>query len=284
MEPPMFQEAARCDVCKCSFNTFRRRHHCRCCGRTLCNEHSSNQMALPQFGIQSAVRVCADCFNDSSRLGQDNVQVPSNKADSVTDAVSSLSIGDDVQMKTEPTAEHHPVVGVLECKCGMPLCICEAPAPSTEALPLQKKPSYTSVPQSNPKPKKTETAIKNKGSTSNSKPSRGQVYNGTSDKSQMDYDVNGEGLREAIKNGDTAAVKKLLSQGVDANYQDKQGLSLLHVAAVFNRTEIAFALMDSGANLNYKNAQGETPLDCAPATLQYKMREKMKETEQFGQQ
>lgn len=27
-------------------------------------------------------------------------------------------------------------------------------------------------------------------------------------------------------------------------------------AAVFNQTEIAFALMDSGANLNYKNAQG----------------------------
>lgn len=25
MEPPPFQEAARCDVCKCSFNTFRRR-------------------------------------------------------------------------------------------------------------------------------------------------------------------------------------------------------------------------------------------------------------------
>lgn len=28
-------------------------------------------------------------------------------------------------------------------------------------------------------------------------------------------------------------------------------------AAVFNQTEIAFALMDSGANLNYKNAQGK---------------------------
>ncbi|RVX21262.1 hypothetical protein CK203_002360 [Vitis vinifera] len=25
VEPPPFQEAARCDVCKCSFNTFRRR-------------------------------------------------------------------------------------------------------------------------------------------------------------------------------------------------------------------------------------------------------------------
>ncbi|CAJ1940618.1 unnamed protein product [Sphenostylis stenocarpa] len=85
---------------------------------------------------------------------------------------------------------------------------------------------------------------------------------------QIDYEVSGEGLREAIKNGDIAAVKKLLNEGVDANYKDKQGLSLIHLAAVFNQTKIVFTLMDSGANLEYKNAQGETPLDCAPATLQ----------------
>ncbi|PHU13999.1 hypothetical protein BC332_15204 [Capsicum chinense] len=95
-----------------------------------------------------------------------------------------------------------------------------------------------------------------------------------------DYEVSGEGLREAIKNGDVGAAKKLLSQGVDANYLDKQGSSLLHLAAVFNRTEIAFALMDSGASLYCKNSQGETPLDCAPATLQFKMRKK---TEGNGQ-
>ncbi|VFQ69014.1 unnamed protein product [Cuscuta campestris] len=89
-------------------------------------------------------------------------------------------------------------------------------------------------------------------------------------------------MREAIKNGDTTAAKRLLSQGVDANYHDKQGSSLLHLAAVFNRTDIAFALMESGASLHYKNSQGETPLDCAPATLQYKMKKKMEETEQCG--
>ena len=105
----------------------------------------------------------------------------------------------------------------------------------------------------------------------------GHVTNGTSDRPQIDYEVTGEGLREAIKNGDIAAVKKLLNEGVDANYRDKQGLSLLHLAAVFNQTDIVFILMDSGASLEYKNAQGETPIDCAPATLQYKMRKKMEE-------
>ncbi|XWS26508.1 hypothetical protein CRYUN_Cryun26dG0037800 [Craigia yunnanensis] len=279
LEPPPFEEAPRCDVCKCSFNTFRRRHHCRCCGRTLCHEHSSNQMALPQFGILSSVRVCADCFNNSSGSTKANPQPSFGGVDSVTEKVSRLNINAVTGSKTEATAEHQPVASVPDCKCGMPLCICESPAPTTDALPLKMKNPLSSVASSNPQSKKTDIVPKSRGSTSNIKSSL--VTNGTAaDKSQMDYDVNGEGLREAIKNGDTAAVKKLLSEGVDANYHDKQGLSLLHLAALFNRTDIVFALMDCGASMDYESAQGETPLDCAPVTLQYKMQMKMKEGEQ----
>ncbi|KAH9652999.1 ankyrin repeat family protein [Citrus sinensis] len=283
IEPPAFQEATRCDVCKCSFNTFRRRHHCRCCGRTLCHEHSSDQMTLPQFGIHTNVRVCADCFNSSSRTGKDNLQVSSDGVNSVTDTFSRLDIDADKDPKVESVVKRHPVSSVLECKCGMPLCICEAPAPaaSTETRPPQMKSSSTTAGQSNPKPKKTENTARSRGSTSNSNFSSifnpGQVTNGATDKPRMEYEVNGEGLRDAIKNGDAAAVKKLLSEGVDANFCDKQGMSLLHLAALFNRTDIAFILMESGANMDCKNAQGESPLDCAPVTLQYKMRQKMEE-------
>ncbi|XP_044464345.1 myotubularin-related protein 3-like isoform X1 [Mangifera indica] len=287
LEPPPFQEAARCDVCKCSFNTFRRRHHCRCCGRTLCHEHSANQMALPQFGIHTIVRVCADCFNNSSRAGNDNLQTSPDGVNPVTDTFSRLDIGADVDEKMETVVEHRPVSGVVECKCGMPLCICKAPAPtlSTDARPLPMKNSSSSTARSNPKSKKTDTVPRNRGSTSNSKVGSvfnpGQVTNVAMDTPQPDYDVNGEGLREAIKNGDTAAVKKLLSeQGVDANFHDKQGMSLLHLAALFNRTDIAFILMEYGASMEYRNPQGETPLDCAPATLQYKMRQKIEEKHQ----
>ncbi|KAA3468253.1 hepatocyte growth factor-regulated tyrosine kinase substrate [Gossypium australe] len=320
-EPPPFQEAPRCDVCKCSFNTFRRRlfdlsidakdecckghaiiawfqgnvnvhtfvtiflqsmhlfrvrlialwkmhetifilqHHCRCCGRTLCHEHSSDQMPLPQFGILSSVRVCADCFNNSSGSAKADPQPPLGGVGSATDEVARLNINADVGSQTEATAKQQPVVSIPECKCGMPLCICESPAPKTDAVPLTMKNPPSSVASSNPKPKKTDTVPKSRGSTSNSKSSSvfnpGLVTNGTAaDKSQTDYDVNGEGLREAIKNGDTAAVKRLLSEGVDANYRDKQGLSVLHLAALFNRTDIVFALMDYGASMDYKNAQG----------------------------
>ncbi|KAL3523233.1 hypothetical protein ACH5RR_016067 [Cinchona calisaya] len=285
MEPPPFQESSRCDVCYCSFTTFRRRHHCRCCGRTLCADHSSNQMALPKFGLHSPVRVCADCFNDSSRLNRDAAEpAVSNGTTVVTDSISRLDINPVAEMETESPVKQKFVQGVLECKCGMPLCICEAPAASKDAVPSQEaKSASTIVVRSNPKPKKTEIMSSSRASTSKIK--HGTFFNSgqaSNDNLQVDYEASGEGLREAIKNGDTAAAKKLLSQGVDANYCDRQGSSLLHLAAVFNQTEIAFDLMDHGANVYFKNSQGETPLDCAPATLQYKMKIKVEESWQWG--
>ncbi|KAL3676693.1 hypothetical protein R1sor_026641 [Riccia sorocarpa] len=62
-EPPPFQEAAQCVSCQASFTTFKRRHHCRSCGRSFCSEHSANQKALPQYGLYTPVRVCDDCYN-----------------------------------------------------------------------------------------------------------------------------------------------------------------------------------------------------------------------------
>jgi ankyrin repeat protein len=84
----------------------------------------------------------------------------------------------------------------------------------------------------------------------------GQTSQRSSHPLSKSYELTGEGLREAVKNGDVAAVKDLLSQGLDANYFDKQGMSLLHLAAMFNFTEITFMLMDAGANVQAKNAQG----------------------------
>lgn len=236
-------------------------------------------MALPQFGLHSFVRVCSDCFNDASRSRKDDSPGSLDGVNYVTDSVSRLDINTVVEPETKPIAEQ---LGVSECKCGMPLCICEAPAPAPALAPgpapAQSRDSWTtstSTLQSNPKPKKLDTKPRSRGSTSNSKHSLGPANNIL--ESNSDYEVNGEGLREAIKNGDTAAVRKLLSEGVDANYRDKQGLSLLHLAAVFNQTDISFILMDHGASLECKNSQGETPLDCAPVTLQYKMKKKLEE-------
>ncbi|XP_024978118.1 vacuolar protein sorting-associated protein 27 [Cynara cardunculus var. scolymus] len=273
LEPPPFQESSRCDICNCSFNTFRRRHHCRCCGRTLCAEHSSDQMALPQFGLHSLVRVCSNCYNDASRSGKSDGAASVNGVNSVTDSVSRV----DINTPSNSDARQSAGVSTPDCKCGMPLCICEVPS-NDNVAPVQPKPMPTSTVSTMSKTKKADTAPRSRGSSSYSKSSTGQSAN--AQKPLADYEVNGEGLREAIKNGDLFAVKKLLGEGVDANYSDKQGLSLLHLAAVFNQTEIAFTLMENGASLDYKNLQGETPLDCAPVTLQFKMKKKMEEIKQ----
>ncbi|XP_020275500.1 vacuolar protein sorting-associated protein 27 [Asparagus officinalis] len=275
--PPVFQEAPRCDVCSCTFSAFRRRHHCRSCGRTLCHDHSSNQMALPQFGIYTNVRVCSDCFNNYSRSGKNDNQTSTDGTSAVTDKFRRLNVGEDVVSNAQ--APREPVLTVPDCKCGMPLCICEAPIP--DPVPAQN--NTVSVVQPNPRPKKPAEPIPRKqASSSSSKPSPffnlGQASNGSLNKNPADYDISGEGLREAIKNSDVTAVKKLLNEGVDANYCDKQGMTLLHLAALFNQTDIVFILMDHGANAKHKNAQGETPIDCAPAMLQHKMVKKMEES------
>ncbi|GAB2291550.1 hypothetical protein Dimus_025804 [Dionaea muscipula] len=276
-EPPPFQEANRCDVCKCSFTTFRRRHHCRCCGKTLCYEHSSNQMPLPQFGIHSNVRVCSDCFNDSSRLRTDDAVTPAARVDVVTGTVSRLENNEDSEFKNKEDLRQQLNLTNSECKCDMPLCICVASVP--EPTPMQHIEASSQVPVK-AKSKRADAISRNKQSTPDIRQNSSSVLGPSAsglNKPRLDYEVDGEGLREAIKNGDIVAVNELLSKGVDSNYRDKQGFSLLHLAAVFNQTDIALSLMDHGARLDSKDSQGETPLDCAPATLQYKMRKKMEE-------
>ncbi|KAJ4756194.1 hypothetical protein LUZ62_042033 [Rhynchospora pubera] len=279
-EPPPFQEASRCDVCHCSFTTFRRRHHCRCCGKTLCSEHSSYQMTLPQFGIHTNVRVCYECFNKASSTVKSGSIDPSEGIIPATDGISKLTLHEDKSSSHAPTSENNTATTVTDCKCGMPLCICEAP--KAAPIPIQVQSATASTVQSNPKPKRTAEpgARKSAASSSNSSSSffnLSQTNNSSIEKKCANYDVTGEGLREAIKNGDATAVRKLLSQGVDPNYCDKQGFTVLHLAALFNQTEIALILVDHGANVEVKNPQGESAMDCAPTMLQYKLRERIRE-------
>ncbi|CAL5084088.1 unnamed protein product [Urochloa decumbens] len=260
--PPPFQESAHCDVCRCTFSTFRRRHHCRNCGRTLCHEHSSYHMALPQYGIYTDVRVCYDCFNKkSSSQGRAGNAGSAGSISGAAASFSGLSLGKDDASSPTKNSALQSTAPLIECKCGMPLCICEAPKP--EPAPVKQNISTvpSSTAQPNPKPKKPASSQQKASATSSSNSSPflniGLMSNDSNDKALADYEVNGE--------------------GVDSNYCDKQGFTLLHLAALFNQTEIALILMDHGANVQSKNGQGETPLDCAPAMLQYKMRQRMDE-------
>ncbi|KAL6992507.1 hypothetical protein U1Q18_010617 [Sarracenia purpurea var. burkii] len=87
----------------------------------------------------------------------------------VTDAVSRLDISAVADPNPKQITEKIPILSTVECKCGMPLCICEAPAPSGHAEMLKDISLPTSTTQKNPKLKKTDAVPKNRGSTSNNK-------------------------------------------------------------------------------------------------------------------
>ena len=82
-------------------------------------------------------------------------------------------------------------------------------------------------------------------------------------------DVN-EGLREAIKAGDNDLCMELLKQNADPNYRDRQGNTPLHMAALFQRTDVAKALLLAGSDLTLKNGAGELPERMASVSLKMK--------------
>ncbi|KAL0210623.1 hypothetical protein RCL1_005059 [Eukaryota sp. TZLM3-RCL] len=50
--------------CGTGFTLFTRRHHCRSCGKVVCNKCSLTRMTLPSLGFFSPVRVCNECVRN----------------------------------------------------------------------------------------------------------------------------------------------------------------------------------------------------------------------------
>ena len=67
-------------------------------------------------------------------------------------------------------------------------------------------------------------------------------------------------LREAVRTGNTQAVRALLQKRVDVNAADADGTTALHWAVRANDAETVKALLKAGANANAANAYGMTPL------------------------
>lgn len=59
------QETTMCMTCGERFGTFKRRHHCRCCGKVVCNKCSAYKAKL-SYNDSGELRVCAHC---STALG-----------------------------------------------------------------------------------------------------------------------------------------------------------------------------------------------------------------------
>ncbi len=56
-----------CQLCKAYFNLFRRKHHCRSCGKLICYGCSSNNEYVSGYG-DTRVRVCEACYREIRRI------------------------------------------------------------------------------------------------------------------------------------------------------------------------------------------------------------------------
>jgi ankyrin repeat protein len=69
-----------------------------------------------------------------------------------------------------------------------------------------------------------------------------------------------EKLRQAAFEGDVAAVKEHLQQGVNVNAADIEGRTALTFAAFNGHSDIILELLNAGADLNVRDAMGRTVL------------------------
>ena len=70
--------------------------------------------------------------------------------------------------------------------------------------------------------------------------------------------------------------KKFKTWGINpkiCNYQDRLSQTMLHLAALFDNTEIAILLLNAGADPLATNHDKETPIDIAMPVLQEKMKQ-----------
>lgn len=67
-------------------------------------------------------------------------------------------------------------------------------------------------------------------------------------------------LEQAVRSGDTAAIRSALKRGADANGRDAAGNPALMLAAMYGDATAVRALLDAGANPNQPNAAGATAL------------------------
>ncbi len=70
-------------------------------------------------------------------------------------------------------------------------------------------------------------------------------------------------LEGAIHEGDWNEIENYITTGGDANIQNGEGDSLLHLAVERNKTDIIQLLLENGADINIQNDYGETPLHIA---------------------
>lgn len=62
MQEAIWSEGDVCLECGLKFSLTNRKHHCKHCGRLLCNKCSSRETHIAKFNVTKPVRVCELCY------------------------------------------------------------------------------------------------------------------------------------------------------------------------------------------------------------------------------
>lgn len=73
----------------------------------------------------------------------------------------------------------------------------------------------------------------------------------------------GTALMAAARQGDAAAVRRLLGEGADPEERDSEGCTAMHWAADKGRVEVIKELLAAGADIDARDNDGNTPLHYA---------------------
>lgn len=254
-----------------SIDRLARQHHCRNCGQTFCSKCSAKSAPLPHFGLAEAVRVCDACFTKVTQPAA--AAAPKAKA-AAPSPPPAPSAADAV---LAPAPEKPKKIVQKTCVCGLPMCICPDPKEPTPAEE-RKAAAAADAAQAAKSANAANAAPANKPKVAAARPTFGFGGSSSSSGSSAKFVIDWQGdlaeqCRDAIKNGDAAAVQELVTKGeVPAQWVDRQGQTLLHLAAMFNRTDVCMMLLERGADPLARNAQKEGVLDVAPPALAAKIK------------
>lgn len=77
-----WDESQSCFLCSSLFNTFKRAHHCRRCGKSFCGKCSDYHSFVPEHGFtEKEVRVCLSCFKHINPEHGPEVDVTAERLD-----------------------------------------------------------------------------------------------------------------------------------------------------------------------------------------------------------
>ena len=89
------------------------------------------------------------------------------------------------------------------------------------------------------------------------------ITNGVGIEGELDINPPRTALTLSAEKGHDSLVRNLILQGVDVNYQDARGCSVLHFAASSNHIQCGILLVEAGADLRLVDRGSRTPLNLA---------------------